>query len=109
MAVTVTENKKQEWDTFVSKGGNIEFEIDSSDISSNLEFETYPSISPNLESGFELPPTSMISTTELQAQIMLYGSDWDQILAFVYLHGGKVIYKKVAGGKYKANCSIPEA
>lgn len=109
MAITYSEAKKNEWENFKKNGGSIAFEIDLKDISSTQEFEEYPSIKPNLTTGFELPPTSLIDTPELQALIEVHGSEWDYILCRVYLAGGKVVYKKLANGRYEATCTVPTA
>ena len=109
MAITYSDAKKQEWEDFKKNGGSITFEIDPEDISSTKDFETYPSIQPKLNTGFELPPTSLINTPELQALIQVHGSQWDYILCRVYLSDGNVIYKKKPNGKYEAICNIPAA
>ena len=109
MTITYSDAKKQEWENFKKNGGSITFEIDPEDISSTKDFETYSSIQPKLTSGFELPPTSLINTPELQALIQVHGSQWDYILCRVYLSGGNVIYKKNPSGKYEATCNIPSA
>lgn len=108
MAITYSKSKKEEFERFKNEGGDIVFEIDGEDISSSREFESFPSIKPNLKSGFELPPTSMIEAPELQALISVYGSAWDYILARVYLSKGKVIYRQLNNGKYEAHCSVPK-
>lgn len=106
MAITYFETKNQEWEDFKTNGGSITFEIDPEDISSTRDFETHTSIQPILTAGFELPPTSLINTLELQTLINVYGSHWDDILCSVYLSGGNVIYKKKPNGKYEATCNI---
>jgi hypothetical protein len=107
MAITYSEEKKIEWENFKQNGGEIIFEIDPTDISSDKEFEEFPSIKPNLSTGFELPPTSLIDTPELQALIQVFGSGWDYILCRIYIAGGKVVYKKLPSGKYEAKCTVP--
>lgn len=107
MAITYSSSKKQEWENFKKNGGSITFEIDSEDISSNTDFEKYQTIQPNLTTGFELPPTSLIDSPELQALIQIHGSQWDYILCRVYLSGGNVIYKKISNGKFEAICNLP--
>lgn len=106
MAITYSDDKKTEWEIFKINGGSICFEIDPEDISITKDFECLPSIQSKLASGFELPPTSLIDTPELQALIRVYGSQWDYILCRIYLAGGKVIYKKKPNGKYEATCNI---
>jgi hypothetical protein len=98
----------KEYDRFKSEGGDIVFTIDGTDISEKKEFEQFPSVIPKLQTGFELPPTTMIHAAELLAQIRVRGSEWDNILASVYLCGGKIIYKQIGGGKYEAHCSVPK-
>jgi hypothetical protein len=109
MTITYTDAKNSEWEVFKKNGGEITFEIDASDICSDISFENNPLIKPNLEKGFELRPTSMIETPELQALIQIYGSQWDYISCRIYLAGGKVVYKKQNNGKYAATCSTPTA
>ncbi|MBF7143266.1 MULTISPECIES: hypothetical protein [Pseudomonas] len=106
MGITYSAEKKQEWENFKTKGGMIKFEIDSTDISSTKEFETFPSIQPNLKTGFEIPPTTLIHSPELQALIQTGGSEWDYILCRIYLAGGKVTYRKLDGEKYEALCTV---
>ncbi len=106
MGIAYSEEKKKEWENFKTNGGSITFEIDSTDISSTKEFENFPSIKPNLTTGFELPPTTLIHTPELQALIQTRGSEWDFIMCRIYLAGGKVIYKRISTDKYEATCTI---
>lgn len=75
--------KRQEWENFKISGGLIKFEIDSTDISSTKEFEAFPNIQPHLTTGFEIPPTTLIHSPELQALIQTGGSDWDEALCTV--------------------------
>ena len=107
VAIKYSDKKKAEWDKFKKHGGTITFEIDPEDISSNKEFESYPSIKNKLTTGFEIPPTTLIDTPQLQAIIQIHGTAWDYILSRVYLAGGKVIYKKLPNNKYEAICTVP--
>jgi len=109
MAITYSEQKKKEWDNFKQNGGAITFEIDAEDISSNKGFETSSTIQPKLKTGFELPPTSLIESPELQALIQTRGSEWDYILCRIYLSKGNVVYKQLSNGKYEATCNVPSA
>jgi len=109
MKIICSDTKQIEWDNFVKNGGSITFTITSEDICSNREFETSPSIKPNLKTGFELPPTSLINSPELQTQIQAHGSEWDNILCHVYLAGGNVIYKQISIGKYEATCNASKS
>lgn len=109
MAITYSDDKKAEWEHFKKNGGQISFEIDASDITTTKDFETSPSIQPKLKTGFELPPTSLIESPELQALIQVHGSEWDYILCRIYLAGGKVIYQQQNNGKYEALCTVPAA
>lgn len=106
MAITYSDKKKAEWESFKKNGGSIVFEIDADDVSSNAEFEKYPEIQSKLATGFELPPTTLIHSPELQALIGVHGSQWDYILCRVYIAGGKVIYRKLLSGKYEATCNV---
>jgi hypothetical protein len=106
MAITYTEEKNREWELFKTNGGTITFEIDPGDICFNQDFEASPLIQPSLETGFELPPTSLIETPQFVALISLNPNVWDSILCRIYLHGGKVIYRKKENGKYEAICHI---
>ena len=109
MTITYSDAKKQEYENFKKNGGSITLEIDPEDISSTRDFETYQSIQPKLTTGFELPPTNLIHSRELQAEIQVHGSQWDYILCRVYLSGGNVIYKQKPNCKYEATCNIPAA
>lgn len=106
MGITYSVEKQKEWENFKINGGLIKFEIDSTDISSTKDFETFPNIQPNLTTGFEIPPTTLIHSPELQALIQIGGTDWDYILCRVYLAGGKVIYRKLSDDKYEALCTV---
>ena len=107
MAITYSDSKKLEFEEFKKNGGVITFEIDGEDISTNKGFESEPSLQSKLKTGFELPPTSIIDSPELQALIQIRGSAWNYILARIYLSGGNVIYKQMNSGKYEATCSVP--
>ncbi|WP_421832546.1 hypothetical protein [Limnobacter sp.] len=106
MAITYSDNKKQQWEDFKKSGGSITFEIDAEDVSSTNDFETNPEIQSKLATGFELPPTTLIHSPGLQALIQVHGSQWDYILCRVYLAGGKVVYRKLPSGKYEAQCNV---
>ena len=107
MTITYSPQKAQEYENFKKNGGSIVFEIDAEDISPSRDFESFDSIKPKLSTGFELPPTSLIESPELQALIAVSGSVWDFIVTRVYLAGGKVIYRKQSNGKYQAECTVP--
>ena len=109
MKIICSDTKQIEWDNFKKNGGSITFAIDSEVICSNREFETSPSIQPKLQTGFELPPTSIINSPELLAQIQMHGSEWDNISCQVYLAGGNIIYKRISTGKYEATCNASKA
>lgn len=109
MTITYSDAKKQEYENFKRNGGSITFEIDPEDITQTRDFETNPSIQPKLTTGFELAPTTLIHSPELQAEIQVHGSQWDYILCRVYLTGGKVIYRQKPNGKYEATCNVPSA
>lgn len=106
MTVTYSDAKKREFEDFQKNGGTIIFEIDAEDISDSKDFEISPEIQAKLGSGFELPPTTMIHTAELQAQVLLYGSPWTVMMTDVYRRGGRIIYRQKATGKYEATCSV---
>lgn len=108
MAITYTAQKHAEWNAFKANGGSITFEIDGTDISHDAAFENLPSLKSRLKSGFEIPPTSLIETAELQALILVHGTQWDDILRRIYLAGGKVVYRQLGNGKYEATCTVPE-
>ena len=107
MTITYSDDKKAEWAYFKKNGGNISFEIDASDITTTKDFERNLSIQPSLKTGFELPPTSLIESPELQALIQVHGSAWDYIRCLIYLNSGKIIYKQLENGKYEAICTVP--
>lgn len=107
MAITYSEQKSAEWERFKRNGGEIVFEVDREDISTNADFESDPDISKQLDSGFELPPSLIIGTPELQVLIGAYGSQWDYIMTRVYLEKGRVVYKRKLNGKYDAHCVVP--
>lgn len=109
MAITYTAALKDEWESFKNNGGKIVFEVDPEDIASDRGFETDASLRPNLATGFELAPTSLIDTPELQALIQTAGSEWSYIFMRIYLAGGKVIYRRLPSGKYSASCEVSEA
>lgn len=106
--MAVVKPSQEEFDLFMKNGGDIVLEIDPTDISQTREFEKFPSLVDKLDSGFELPPTTLIQAKELLAQIHLYGSEWDKIFATVYICGGKVFFKRVSEDKYQAVCMIPK-
>lgn len=106
MAITYSDEKKAEWEEFKRFGGEITFEIDATDINRDRSFERLPSIAPLLKTGFEIPPTSLIDSPELQALVQLHGSEWDYIFCRIYLAGGSVEYKQNSNGKYDAKCKV---
>jgi len=109
MAITYTPQKHAEWNAFKANGGSITFEIDGTDISHDAAFEKLPSLQPQLTTGFEIPPTPLIETAELQALVQAHGSEWEYIFCRIYLAGGKVIYRQLGNGKYEATCTVPAA
>lgn len=108
MAITYSPQKAAEYEDFKKNGGTIVFEIDPEDVTTNADFEESEYLKSKLNSGFELPPTSLIETPELQAEISIHGSQWDFIFTRIYLAGGKVIFRKQSNGKYQAECTIPK-
>lgn len=105
MAVTgVTEDQYRD---LLKRGGSLTFVIEAQDIASDNAFENYEVIKPDLHSGFELPPTSIIHEPEDAAQILLLGDSWTRVIAAVYRNGGKIIYKKLTNGHFEACCTIP--
>lgn len=104
MAITgVTE---QQYRDFLSKGGNLTFEIDAADIDLSGQFEKSPLIKPFLSSGFELKPSPIIDNPRDAAQILLYGDSWTCVVTLVYKKGGSIIYKKLPSGRYEAKVSV---
>ncbi|MBK5274154.1 MAG: hypothetical protein JJE30_03780 [Desulfuromonadales bacterium] len=102
----ITEN---EYAKFLENGGFICVTIDKSDIMSESDFETSEEIRPNLFKGFEIPPSNVIvNIPENRATMYQYGEPWDRTVIFVYGHGGKIIYKKIANGKYEAEVTLPQ-
>ncbi|KGQ20768.1 hypothetical protein LF41_1308 [Lysobacter dokdonensis DS-58] len=107
MAITYSQQKQAEWNAFKANGGSITFEIDGTDISDDASFEKLPSLQSLLKTGFEIPPTPLIETAELQSLIQVHGSEWDYILCRIYLAGGRVIYLQLPNGQYEATCTVP--
>lgn len=99
---------QEQYEKFMKEGGDIVFEIDATDISKNREFESFDSIKPKLDTGFELPPTTMIHVADFLAAIRIHGDEWSNILVTIYLCGGKVVYKRISTDKYQAHCSVPQ-
>lgn len=104
--MAVTGVSAQEYQDFFTNGGNVTYNIESNDISDNADFENFETIKPNLKTGFELPPSSVIHSLESQVEIIRYGTEWTKIVARVYRNDGKIIYKKLDNGSFQADCSI---
>jgi hypothetical protein len=78
MAITgVTEQQYRE---FLFKGGDLTFEIDSTEIYSSGQFEKSPLIEPFIFSGFELRPSPIIDYPKEAAQILLHGDSWTSVV-----------------------------
>ena len=105
--MAVTGPTHQQYELFREKGGTIIFNIDASDISSDNTFENFTQTNPDLYTGFELIPSSIIDNPKEVVQIYMYGNTWTQIVTFVYRNGGEIIYKKIPSGNFQAKCTIP--
>ncbi|ENN83692.1 MULTISPECIES: hypothetical protein [Rhizobium] len=86
----------------IDNGGVYTITIDASDIPVDARTETFPGVAPNLETGFELPPSSIIHDPVVANEILTKIDTWGQIQVLVYKRGGKIFYKKLPDGRYEA-------
>lgn len=93
---------------FEPSGGEHVVILDKEDISAGGAFENCGLIRPYLTSGFEIPPTPIISEPEMAAGISVYGDDWTKVIAKTYTRGGKIIYKQRSDGRYEAKITVPK-
>lgn len=105
MAITgVTE---EDYRHFVKHGGKLRFEMEAKDLDPSSSFEKSPLLAPYLEYGFELKPSPVIEMPQNSAALFLYGGSWDRVIAHTYLNGGRIVYKKLASGRYEAVAEAP--
>ncbi|MBW8301626.1 MAG: hypothetical protein K0M60_18680 [Hydrogenophaga sp.] len=86
----------------IDNGGVYTITIDASDIPMDARTEAFPGVAPNLETGFELPPSSIIHDPVMANEILAKIDTWGQIQVLVYKRGGKIFYKKLPDGRYEA-------
>jgi|GEM_PF-1816495 hypothetical protein len=97
---------QQTYIQWLQKGGTINLQIEATDISSDLSFESSPDIKPNLYSGFELIPSSAIMASSKEiASLLIYGDFWTRVVTFAYSHNGKIVYMKLPNGKYQVTAT----
>ncbi len=104
--MAITGVTKEKYQRFLEKGGSLSFQIYSSDIDSTGGFED-SLLKSQIESGFELKPTSLREGSVEEVQLLIYGEPWTQFVAHVYKHGGKIIYRKLPNGRYEAQADVP--
>jgi hypothetical protein len=97
------------YDEFISNGGEFECELDAEDIVSGGIEEIKKHIDPKkMESGFELPPPSNINNDNFAGAIYVLADEWGRKLTAIYRRGGKINYKRLLDGRFKAICKIPK-
>ncbi|KQQ72389.1 hypothetical protein ASF70_12710 [Rhizobium sp. Leaf321] len=93
----------------IDNGGFYEIEIDASEIPMTAREEAWENIAPNLTTGFEMKPTSMIGELSAANDILTKIDTWGQIVVLIYRRGGKITYKKLPNGRYDARVERPKA
>jgi hypothetical protein len=107
--MAVTGYTLQAYAQFLQQGGTLTFQVEAEDIDevNGDKFEHFPSISPDLQSGFELPPSSVvIDDDKAYVQALLHGVMWTRLIVYVYSRGGKIVYHKTGPGSYQAVATI---
>lgn len=94
------------YEKFRIDGGEFSCNLDLSDLSHTDDIENWEFIKPNLQSGFELPPTSVLNGAQIY-EIRRYADAWANVVLTVYNAGGRITYRKLPSGEYCADCSIP--
>jgi hypothetical protein len=98
---------EDQYTQFLKNGGKLIFQIDAGDIDPTGGFARSPIIAPNLSTGFELVPSPIIEDPNHRGQLLFFGGSWERVIAYTYLHGGKIIYKKLPDGRFEAAVSMP--
>ena len=97
----------QQYEDFLSDGGELTLTLDRSDFSRNGEFEHFPDLQDRLDTGFELPPPSLVEEPAARAHILVHGDQWSRTMVVVYSRGGRIVYRRLLGGRYEAKLSLP--
>ena len=105
--MTIQGISREEYQKLFSAGGEHTVVLDRSDISADGSFEEFSLIKPYLDTGFEIEPTPSITEPSMIAALSVYGDDWTQIVARVYIKGGKVIYRRLENLRYEAKITVP--
>ncbi|AIO71109.1 hypothetical protein QZM46_08410 [Burkholderia vietnamiensis] len=106
--MAVTGYTQQQLSDFLENGGRLTFKVHASDIdeTNGDAFERSPSIAPQLMSGFELPPTSIvIDDVHAYVDAQVRGDFWTRIVTAVYAKGGRIVYRKTGPQIYDAEAS----
>lgn len=107
--MAITGVASQQYEDFLRNGGELTLTLDKTDFSKDGEFEQFPNLKDRLNSGFELPPSTIISDPSARMDIYTLGDQWTCTITAVYARGGRIIYRRLANGRYEAKLSIPES
>jgi hypothetical protein len=76
----------QQYEDFLSDGGELTLTLDRSDFSRNGEFEHFPDLQDRLDTGFELPPPSLVEEPAARSHILVHGDQWSRTRMGVLLN-----------------------
>jgi len=97
----------QQYEAFLRNGGELILTLDKTDFSKHGEFEQFPNLQDRLDTGFELPPDTIITDPAARMDIYTLGDQWSRTTTAVYSRGGRIIYRRLPDGRYEAKLSIP--
>ena len=104
--MAITGVTQQQYLDFISQGGILVFEIDRNDIDVSGTFESNETLTPMLDTGFQLPPSATaVADTSLQSPLNI-GDPWTRIVTFVYRQKGTITYKRLPDGRYHATATF---
>ena len=98
--VQFTENDikaiKEVWEN----GGSYVISVDEADIPMDDEAKAYHG--PNLETGFEMRPSTIIHSPKEAAEILARADGWTTVQVRTYQNGGVIIYRRLSPGQYES-------
>lgn len=106
--MAITGATPEQYEKFLQDGGTLTLIVDKTEVGKSGEFERYPDLKDNLDSGFELPPTSLIYEPKARFDLLTNGDQWTRTTTAVYTSGGRIIYRRLPNGRYEAQLSIPK-
>ncbi len=88
-----------------ANGGSYTMTVDEADIPMDDDAKRYHA--KNLETGFEMRPSTIIHSPKEGAEILARADGWTTVQIRTYQHGGIIVYRRLPSGQYEAVIKQP--